>query len=239
MHLEEIDYRHNSKTFGGYLAYDETQTGPKPGILVIHDVWGLGEQPRERARRLAELGYVALAVDLFGDRQQPKEISEGLALVGDLLADTRQFRELLRAGVDTLARHSSVDSSRLAAIGFCLGGSSVLELAREGVDLRGVVCFHGNLDTQAPARKGQVKAKVLVCTGGDDELIPNEQRASFEHEMKEAGIDWQLNIYGGAEHSFTNAFVDRAGISGVRYDEKADVRSWEAMRQFLSEVLSD
>ncbi|WP_439685470.1 Dienelactone hydrolase-like enzyme [Cupriavidus oxalaticus] len=239
MHTEEIDYWHGGRKRGGYFACNDAMAGKRPGILVIHDLWGLGEQPKERARKLAELGYVALAVDLYGDRRQPTALSEALPLVDELRSDNSRFRSLLRAGLDTLRRHPLVDGSRLAAIGFCLGGIAALELARDGADLRGVVCFHGNLDTPAPAQAGQVKAGVLVCTGGDDPLIPGAQITAFQDEMKHAEVDWQVNVYGGAEHSFTNIFADRAGIPGVRYHRNADLRSWEAMRQFLIESFGD
>lgn len=238
MHTEDFDYRHGERVFGAYSAYDETRVGKRPGVLVLHDLWGLGEQPRERARRLAELGYVGFAVDIFGDRFQPKSLQEALPIVESLRADTRRFRDLLRAGVDQLAKHPKVDPLRLAAIGFCLGGICVLELARDGVGLRGVVCFHGNLDTTEPARKGEVKAKVLVCTGGADGIIPDAQISAFQDEMRTADADWQVNVYGGAEHSFTNIFADRSGIPGVSYHEAADRRSWEAMRNFFNEVLA-
>lgn len=239
MHTEEIDYLHGGRKRGGYFACNDSMVGKRPGILVIHDLWGLGEQPKERARKLAELGYVALAVDLYGDRRQPRALSEALPLVDELRSDNRRFRDLLRAGLDRLRQHPLVDGSRLAAIGFCLGGISVLELARDGLDLRGVVCFHGNLDTPAPAQTGRVKAGVLVCTGGDDPLIPGVQITAFQEEMRNAEVDWQVNIYGGAEHSFTNIFADHAGIPGVRYHRNADLRSWEAMRQFLAERFGD
>lgn len=238
MRTEDFDYKHAGRSFGGYAAYDETQTGKRPGVLVIHDLWGLGEQPKERARRLAGLGYVGLAIDLFGDRFQPKALNEALPIVGEMRADTRQFRDRLRAGLDQLANHPQVDSSQLGAIGFCLGGISVLELARDGAELNGVVCFHGNLDTPAPAQKGAVKPKVLVCTGGGDGIIPDAQISAFQEEMRSADADWQVNVYGGAEHSFTNIYADRAGIPGVSYHEKADRRSWEAMRGFFAEAFA-
>lgn len=236
MNIEEFDYTHASRQFGAYVAFDETISGKRPGVLVIHDLWGMGEQPKERARRLAELGYVGLAVDLFGDRQQPKSLQDALPLVEALRGDTRHFRDLLRAGVDILAKHPAVDPSKLGAIGFCLGGVSVLELARDGANLRGVVCFHGNLDTPMPAQKDVARSKILVCTGGADPIIPDTQVAAFQEEMRSAQTDWQVNIYGGAEHSFTNIYADRAGIPGVKYQEVADRRSWAAMQTFLAEV---
>ncbi len=239
MHTEDIDFTHGGRSFGAYAAYDESRSGKRPGVLVIHDLWGLGEQPKERARKLAELGYVGFAVDLFGDRLLPTSISEALPIVDKLRADSRLFRDHLLAGLRQLAAHPMVDSSRLGAIGFCLGGISALELARDGADnLRGVVCFHGNLDTPEPAKKGAVKAKVLVCTGGADGIIPDSQIGAFQDEMRYADADWQVNVYGGAEHSFTNIFADRAGIPGVSYHEKADRRSWQAMRAHFDEAFA-
>lgn len=236
MKIDEFDYGHAGRTFGAYAAYDGTVPGKRPGVLVIHDLWGMGEQPRERARRLAELGYVGLAIDLFGDRQQPSSLPEAMPLVEALRGDVRRFRDLLRAGLSELAKHEMVDPSQMGAIGFCLGGVSVLEMARDGADLRGVVCFHGNLDTPAPATKEAVKARILVCTGGADPIIPDQQIAAFKNEMRAAETDWQVDIFGGAGHSFTNVHADRAGIPGVKYHESADRRSWAAMREFFAEL---
>lgn len=236
MQTQEFEFSHSGRSYGAYVAFDENQTGKRPGILVIHDLWGLGEQPRERARKLAELGYVGFAVDLFGDRLLPRSLDEALPIVGRMRADTRQFRNQLLAGLNQLKSREEVDPERLGAIGFCLGGISALELARDGADLRAVVSFHGNLDTPQPAEKGAVKARVLVCTGGSDGIIPNAQVAAFEDEMRNAEADWQVNVYGGAEHSFTNIFADRAGIPGVSYHEKADRRSWGAMSVHFAEA---
>lgn len=238
MQGEEGDFIFGGRSFGRYAAHDPARAGKRPGVLVIHDLWGLGAQPKERARRLAELGYVGLAVDLFGNRLQPASLQDALPLVGQLRGDPQRFRDQLQAGLAQLAAHPLVDSRRMAAIGFCLGGISVLELARDGADLRAVVCFHGNLDTPLPAQPGAIKARVLVCTGGADGIIPDAQVSAFQDEMRAAATDWQVNVYGGAEHSFTNIFADRAGIPGVSYHEAADRRSWAAMRGLLDEAFA-
>ena len=164
----DVDYRCDEANLRGYLAIDENAAGPRPGVLVFHEGLGLGEFAMERARRLAGLGYVALAADMFGDRRQASNLQEVATLVGGLRAEPDKLRARGRAALDVLAALPQVDAGRLAAIGFCFGGSVVLELAREGADLKAVVSFHGVLTTKMPTQPGQMKASVLVCTGVDD-----------------------------------------------------------------------
>ena len=183
----DVDYRCDEANLRGYLAIDENAAGPRPGVLVFHEGLGLGEFAMERARRLAGLGYVALAADMFGDRRQATNLQEVATLVGGLRAEPEKLRARGRAALAALAALPQVDAGRLAAIGFCFGGSVVLELAREGADLKAVVSFHGVLATKMPAQPGQVKASVLVCTGVDDPLAPPEQVADFENEMRTGG----------------------------------------------------
>ena len=186
MQTQDIDYRADAVNLRGYLAFDETDAGPRPGVLVFHEGLGLGEFAMARARRLAELGYVAFAADMFGDRRQARNLQEVAKLVGDLRNEPETLRARGRAALATLAALPQVDAGRLAAIGFCFGGSVVLELARDGADLKAVVSFHGVLTTRMPAVPGRVKASVLVLTGADDPLAPPDQVAAFENEMRAA-----------------------------------------------------
>jgi len=193
----------------------------------------------ERARRLAGFGYVALAADMFGDRRQASNLQEVATLVGGLRAEPDKLRARGRAALAALAALPQVDAGRLAAIGFCFGGSVVLELAREGADLKAVVSFHGVLTTKMPAQPGLVKASVLVCTGVDDPLAPPEQVADFENEMRTGGVkDWQVIAYGNTLHGFTNPAADGSMMRTALYNEQADRRSWASMKGLFDEVLT-
>ena len=239
MQARDIDYRCEGVNLRGYLALDDNATGPRPGVLVFHEGLGLGEFAMERARRLAGLGYVALAADMFGDRRQASNLQEVATLVGGLRAEPEKLRARGRAALAVLAAMPQVDAGRVAAIGFCFGGSVVLELAREGADLKAVVSFHGVLATKMPAQPGRVKASVLVCTGVDDPLAPPEQVADFENEMRAGGVkDWQVIAYGNTLHGFTNPAADGSMMRTALYNEQADRRSWASMRSLFDEVLT-
>jgi len=239
MQARDIDYRCDGVNLRGYLALDDNATGPRPGVLVFHEGLGLGEFAMERARRLAGLGYVALAADMFGDRRQASNLQEVATLVGGLRAEPETLRARGRAALAALAALPQVDAGRLAGIGFCFGGSVVLELAREGAELKVVVSFHGVLTTKMPAQPGQMKASVLVCTGVDDPLAPPEQVADFENEMRTGGVkDWQVIAYGNTLHGFTNPAADGSMMRTAMYNEQADRRSWASMKSLFDEVLT-
>jgi dienelactone hydrolase len=239
MQARDIDYRCDDINLRGYLALDENTNGKRPGVLVFHEGLGLGEFAMERARRLAALGYVALAADMFGERRQASNLQQVATLVGGLRAEPEKLRARGRAALATLAALPQVDATRLAAIGFCFGGSVVLELAREGADLKAVVSFHGVLATKLPAQPGRVKASVLVCTGVDDPLAPPEQLADFENEMRAGDVkDWQIIAYGNTLHGFTNPAADGSMLRTALYNEQADRRSWASMKSLFDEVLA-
>jgi dienelactone hydrolase len=237
MQTHDIDYRSATVNLRGYLAFDETVTTRRPGVLVFHEGLGLGDFAMARARMLAELGYVALAADMFGDRRQARNLQEVATLVGGLRNEPQTLRARGRAALAALAALPQVDANRLGAIGFCFGGSVVLELARDGADLAAVVSFHGVLATRTPADSGTVKARVLVCTGADDPLAPPEQVRAFEDEMRAAQVrDWQVISYGNTLHGFTNPAADGSMMRTAVYSEQADRRSWAAMRSLLEEA---
>jgi dienelactone hydrolase len=238
MKTRDIEYRDGELTLKGFLVHDETPSGKRPGILVAHEAWGLGEHAIERSRMLAELGYVAFAADLFGNRRQISDMGEAAASIGDLRQEPVKLRNRILAALRSLAALPQVDSARLGAIGFCFGGTTVLELARSGADVRGVVCFHGSLDTGSPAVRGQIKSSVLVCTGGEDPMIPSSQLNAFADEMRNAEVDWQLTVYGATVHSFTNPSADGSISPGILYNKKSDERSWRAMRSFFEDILA-
>jgi dienelactone hydrolase len=238
MPTRDVDYRCEDVNLRGYLAWNESAE-PRPGVLVVHEGLGLGEFAMERARRLAELGYVALAADMFGERRQARNLQEVATLVGGLRAEPTRLRARGRAALETLAALPQVDAQRLVAIGFCFGGSVVLELARAGADLKAVVSFHGVLATTMPAVTGGVKASVLVLTGADDPLAPPDQVAEFENEMRAAAVrDWQVISYGNTLHGFTNPAADGSMLRSALYNAQADRRSWASMQSLFDEVLA-
>jgi dienelactone hydrolase len=238
MQTHDIDYRAEAVNLRGYLAFDETAAGRRPGVLVFHEGLGLGEFAMARARMLAELGYVALAADMFGDRRQARNLQEVVKLVGDLRNEPETLLARGRAALTTIAALPQVDANRIGAIGFCFGGSVVLELARDGADLKAVVSFHGVLATRTAAVSGKVKASVLVLTGADDPLAPSEQVKAFEDEMRAAEVrDWQVISFGNTLHGFTNPTADGSMMRSALYSEQADRRSWASMRSLFDEVL--
>lgn len=238
MPTRDVDYGCEEVNLRGYLAWNESAE-PRPGVLVFHEGLGLGDFAMERARRLAGLGYVALAADMFGERRQARNLQEVATLVGGLRAEPTRLRARGRAALETLAALPQVDAQRLVAIGFCFGGSVVLELARAGADLKAVVSFHGVLATKMPAVSGQIKASVLVLTGADDPLAPPDQVADFENEMRAAAVrDWQIISYGNTLHGFTNPAADGSMLRSALYNAQADRRSWASMQSLFDEVLA-
>ena len=235
---ENFAYTLGDMNFRAYLAQDETVSGKRPGVLVVHEAWGVGEHTIERAQRLAELGYVALAVDMFGDGKQPASNPEAMQWIGALRNDVPTLRARMRAAFDALAALPQVDEARIASIGFCFGGSASLELARSGASAAGIVSFHGNLSTTMPAQPDTVTAQILICIGKDDPFVPSEQVDGFVEEMTNAEVSFKMIIYTGAKHSFTNPKASERGIPGVEYNKQADEASWKAMREFFDEIFA-
>lgn len=235
MKAQAYEYDGGGVASRGYLALP-AQEGKRPGILVVHEAPGLDTHPKRRAEMLAGLGYVALAADLYGKGVVGEGPEQAFALMGPLREDPDLLRSRVRAALNALTAVPEVDQTQLGAIGFCFGGMSALELARSGAPLAGVVAFHGLLDTKRPAAQGAIKAKILVCTGGADALVPAEQVDSFRKEMVAAGADVQIIIYGDAKHSFTNTAAESVPLPGFGYSQLADRRSWAAMQSFFKEV---
>jgi dienelactone hydrolase len=231
-----IEYTENEITLEGYLAYDDAAVGKRPGVLVVHERWGVNDYIRGRARQLAELGYVAFAPDIYGKGVRPPTMAVASETATVFLSDRALLRARARAGLDVLRRQDNVDASRLAAIGYCFGGAVALELARSGADLAGVVTFHGVLSTPRPEDARNIKGKVLVLTGADDPMVSPEQVVAFEKEMRDAHVNWQVNSYGGAVHGFTNPANGTDPSRGIAYNAQADRRSWAEMRMFFDEV---
>ena len=231
-----IQYRQGNTDLEGLLVYDNSVQTPLPGILVFPEWWGLNDYPKHRAEQLAQLGYVAFAADMYGKNVTTDNPAEAGKFSGQVKGDLDLMRARAQAALDILAKDPHVDRNHIAAIGYCFGGTVALELARSGADLAGVVSFHGGLDTARPEDAKNIKAKVLVCTGGEDAFVPPAQVAAFEDEMRQGNVNWQVIVYGGAHHAFTNPAADSHHIPNIAYNPDADRRSWVAMRAFFEEI---
>jgi len=234
----ELDYEAGGLAMRGQLFVPSAGT-PAAGVLVFPEAFGLGAHAVGRARRLAEMGYAALACDLHGEGRVMEDLASVMPLIGALRADPLLIRARAEPARRALAARPEVDATRLAAIGFCFGGTMALELARGGADLRAVVGFHSGLATARPGDARNIKGRVLVCIGADDPGIPAEQRAAFEAEMRDGRVAWEMHLYGGVVHSFTNPEADRMGRPEfARYDARADRLSWAAMSELFIETFA-
>ena len=236
MKTQSIDYQDGSTTLRGLLAYDERSLAPRPGVIVMPEIWGLGDHAKERAQRLAALGYVALAGDPYGNGQNFTNIQDARPVAQAVRESATKMRDRMAATLAALLKQPGVDAKRVAAIGYCMGGTFALELARSGAPIVGVVTFHAGLETKQRAAPGAVNARVLVCTGGDDTHVPWETVKGFTEEMRDAGVDYQVNVYGGAKHGFAIPGSETRGLPGLGYSASADTRSWEEMMGFLSDI---
>lgn len=230
----EVSYVVGSRTYTGLLC-DGSGGKTVPGILVAHEGGGLTGHPKERARMLADLGYVAFAMDTFGEAITSRE--QAMSTIVGLMGDLPELRARANTALATLKAQPNVDASRTAAIGFCFGGTTVLELARGGADVGCVIGFHSGLQTSAPQDAAQIRCKVAVLLGAADPIIPPEHRDAFVKEMTAGNVDWQMHLYGGVGHSFTNREVDGMSLPGFKHDATADRRSWATMRSLFDEVL--
>lgn len=237
---KEVEYRSGDTVFKGYLAQNPKFKGKRPVVLVVHEWWGHNEYARKRARLLADMGYVALAIDMYGDGKTASHPDDAGKFAGEVMKNKALGEARFNAAVEFVRKQPGVDPARIAAIGYCFGGGVVLHMARQGADLKGVVSFHGSLATDMPAQSGAVKAKVLVFTGGADVMVPPEQAGAFVTEMAKAGAFLRFVTYPGVKHSFTNPDADRYAREfklPLAYDVKADERSWFETDRFLKEVL--
>ncbi len=231
-----IDYKSQDTVLEGYIAYNKSLEGKRPGIVLVPDWMGVAEHYDKIADKLADLGYVALVADVYGKGVRPKNAEEAAALATKYRSDRGLMRQRVLAALDELKKNPMVDEKRIATIGYCFGGTAVLELARSGAPIVGVVTFHGGLDTPTPDDAKNIKGKVLVLHGADDPYVPPAQVAAFQEEMRKGGVDWQMIFYADAVHSFTNPSAGTDKSTGNAYNEKADKRSWEAMKSFFKEI---
>jgi dienelactone hydrolase len=233
---QTLEYKQGDAVLEGFLAYDDSVPGPRPGVLIFHQWKGLGDYERKRAEMLARLGYVAFAADIYGKGVRPRDAAAAGAEAGKYKSDRALLRDRANAALDVLRRQKLADPKRLAAIGYCFGGTTAIELARSGANIAGVVSFHGGLDSPRPEDGRNIKCKVLALHGADDPFVPARDLAAFEDEMRNARVDWQLVKYGGAVDSFTDWSAGQDRSSGAAYNERADQRSWEHMKLFFAEI---
>jgi len=235
---QTIEYKQGGATLEGFVAYDDAIAGKRPGVLVVHQWLGLTDYEKHRAEQLAALGYVAFCADIYGKGIRPKNTGEAGVEATKYKSNRALLRLRVNAGLDVLKQNEFVDTKRVAAIGYCFGGTTVIELARSGAELNGVVSFHGGLDSPAPADGKNIKCKVLVCHGPDDPFEKPEDLAAFEKELRDANVDWRLIKYGGAVHSFTQPMAGNDNSKGAAYNERADKRSWLDMKNFFAEIFN-
>ncbi len=233
----DVVYGEGDPKLEGFLVTDDAWRGPRPVVLIIHDWNGLGDYEKKRARMIAQLGYVAFAVDIYGQGVRPTQQADMARLSGTYKRDRELYRRRLQSALDFIVDQREVDRRRIAAIGYCFGGTGALELARMGAPVRGVVSFHGGLDASALATVSPMKTEVLVCHGADDPFVPPAQVAAFREEMRKARAKMIFEAYPGAVHSFTDPEAGNDPKRGAAYNKAADEKSWNTMRAFLARVL--
>ncbi|MGF1579312.1 MAG: dienelactone hydrolase family protein [Gemmataceae bacterium] len=234
-----ITYKDGDTTLRGVLTWDDSVKGQRPGVLVVHEWWGLDDYAKSRAKQLAKLGYAAFAVDMYGKGKITEHPMTARKWSGMVRKNQKAWRSRAQLGLDILKKQKMVDGSRLAAIGYCFGGSTVLQLAYSGADLDAVVTFHGGLMPPAANESKAIKAKVLICHGADDKFIPEKVAKQVKQALKKAGVLHKFVAYPGAVHSFTVPEADKRGIPGIAYDQKADEGSWREMRRLFKRVFQD
>jgi len=239
---EEVQYKSGNTVLKGYLAWDDAVKGKRPGVLVVHEWWGHNEYARKRARLLAELGYTALALDMYGDGLQAHHPDDAGKFSGEVRKNLTLTKQRFDAAQQVLKEHPTVDAKNIAAIGYCFGGTIVLEMALEGEDLKGVASFHGGLDIDQPTKAGKVKARILILTGEADPFVPAAQVEAFKKELEAAKANYRVVVYPGAKHSFTNPdadkFAQQFNMPALAYNAVADNESWVEMQTFFKQIFA-
>lgn len=233
-----VTYEQGGVQLEGYLAYDDAVTGRRPGVLVVHEWWGLNGYARGRADQLAGLGYVAFAVDMYGKGRVTKHPEQAAAWAKEVNSNIQAWQQRALAGLEVLRKEPMTDPERIAAIGYCFGGATVQQLAYSGADIKGVVSLHGGFVLPPTEQGKQVKARILICHGAADPMAKPGDVEQYIAAMEKSGLDWQLAMYGGAKHSFTNPDADKVGMAGLAYSKSADQRSWADMQVFFKEIFA-
>jgi dienelactone hydrolase len=233
---KDVEYSLAGIAYTGYVVYDDAQKGLRPGLLIAHNWMGITDETKSKAEQMAALGYVAFAVDVYGKNRRPKSIEEAGQFAGDYKKDRVKLRARMQQGLSTLLKQPFVDKNKIAVLGYCFGGTAAIELARAGADVKGVVSFHGGLDDPKPEDNQHIKAKVLALHGADDPYVSADDIKAFETGLRNAKVDWQLVRYGNTVHSFTEKAAGSDNSKGAAYNADSDRRSWQAMKEFLSEI---
>ncbi|MDD5394658.1 MAG: dienelactone hydrolase family protein [Thiothrix sp.] len=231
---EVVQYEHDGTKLTGYLYYDDAQTGKRPGVMVVHEWWGLNDYAKKRAEMLAELGYVAFAADMYGDGKVTDKPEQAKEWMTETTSDVDAWRATANAGLEQLKKSDKVDPTKLAAIGYCFGGGTILQMAYSGTKLNGVVSFHGSLPSAPDGT--EINTKILAFHGNADSMVPPATVSKFMEQVEKTGADTQFVSYTGARHAFTNPDAAKYGIENLKYDEKADKRSWAQMQAFFTEI---
>jgi dienelactone hydrolase len=236
---EVVEYQDGDTRLEGYVVYDDSVAEKRPGIIVVHEWWGLNDYAKRRAEMLAELGYVAFALDMYGDDKITEHAEEASGWMKQITENVEAWQRRALAGLEVLKGREEVDPDKIAAIGYCFGGATVMQMAYSGADMDAVASFHGSLPPATEAQQQDIKASVLVAHGEADSLVPAERIEAFQAALEAAGADWQMVTYGGARHAFTNPTAGDYGMESHKYDAKADHRSWALMKSFLEEAFAD
>lgn len=232
---KKVTYKHGDLECHGFLAWDESIDGLRPGVLVVHEWWGLNDYARSRAEQLAKLGYIALAADMYGEGKTTEHPQEAGQMASKVRANVEDWRKRATAALEVLKSQPQCDKTKLAAIGYCFGGSTALQLAFSGADIKAAVSFHGALPTPTEAEVKQIKAQILVCHGEDDTFIPEAAIKAFRGAIDKGGAKYDFVAYAGAKHSFTVPTADKVGNPGMKYDKAAAEDSWKRMQKLLAE----
>lgn len=236
LHQEEVKYRHGDVDLKGHLFWEDSFEGPRPGIMVMHEWWGINDYVMVRAEMLAEAGYIAFAADMYGNGRDTRHADDAMSWMKQISGNTELWQARAQLGLEQLLAHEKVDKQRTAAIGYCFGGATVMQLAYAGADLDAVVSFHGSLPPASPKQAARIQAKVLVFHGASDGFIPKTRVDSFSKALNDAEVDWEMITYGGAKHGFTNPYADGYDVKGLEYMATADQRSWSRLLSYLESI---
>ena len=231
-----VYYEHGGVNYTGYMFHDDAQTGKRPGVLVVHEWWGLNDYSKSKAKELAEAGYVAFAMDMYGDNKVTSHPAQAKEWMQQTTKNVEDWQARAKLGLTILKNNDLVDTARVAAIGYCFGGATVMQLAYTGADVAGVVSFHGSLPPASPEQAKKIKAKVLIEHGNDDAFIPADRIVKFKGALDEAKVDYTFHGYDGVRHAFTNPDAGSYGIENLKYDAEADKKSWAAMKEFFAKI---
>lgn len=233
---QEINYQDGDQQLKGYMAWDDAIKGKRPGVIVVHEWWGLNDYAKKRARQLAELGYVAFAADMYGPGKVTMHAKDAQGWMTQITQNQQAWQNRALLGLDQLKANPDVDKSKLGAIGYCFGGATVMQLAYAGADLDAVVSFHGSLPPATPEQAAAVKAHVLIAHGDIDPFVPAERIVQFKKALSDANVDWEMDIYANTKHGFTNPDAGSFGMEQLAYNKKADERSWKRMKAFFADI---